>query len=870
MSENKVAEVYERTVADLAEYDAKDSSLSRDITNDVSDGRWMLEDRAIADTMTLKSLFYSEDWVYIVVDLIAGKISNQFLRVMKQTIVGGKMRVEPAENHPVQAQIENPNPLQDYHAWMYAIGVDATLCGNSLIWKRKAERQMITIPAEGVALDFDRNGVLSRYLAYDTGIFDGHNVSRRMLEFTPDEIIHVRRPNPSSLLWGLSPFVPGQKSVLFNRYSQEYLNSFYLKGATPGLALTIGQEANEAVALRMLRSFEMAYTGRRNQRRTMILPKGVTASPVGHTIADQRLEYHIDRNRESILALLKVPKQEVGLATTGSLGSEEYKTAVKNFWASTLKPMMRLIAGALTLAFKQELGERYFLEFDLSDVDALQEDKLAKANLATAMKTTRTLNEIREEIWEAEPVEGGDALPGTAPMPAIPGVDAAAEVDPSPSAGEPVSAEAQVNQVTTPTQSLNGAQVSSLVQVVASVATGQLPRQSGVNIIRVSFALSEADAEAIMGDVGRSFTPTPEEAPAAAPAPPTTAPETASAELGESKTVEDESTKGVERVRRLIKSNGDWFDRREAMIRDGAEKASVNVMKSTLKMFSDQAEAAIKLVKKFLEEEKNYEAPSFKSDGAGRRSFKAAKIKNKKQLEKRLREDLNKFTPKAVSPTVDALEATAELGYGSALDVPFKLPAKDEIAALRAKGKKQRRAILEERGISSFAKINETTTNSIMGVIERGVSSGKSVGQIAKDIADRFRDVENIGKRAQVIARTETLTAVSIGQAAAMQDAAKVIPDLDKMWINAGDERVRGNPAGLYKDADHDHWSLQGEVVPHDKKFSNGLRFPRDPKGAAGDVIQCRCTWIMMPRDQMEDMNDDMEANQTPYERGEE
>lgn len=782
MNENKAAEAYERTVADLADYDAKDSSLSRDITNDVSDGRWMLEDRAVADTMTLKSLFFSEDWVYIVNDLIASKISNQYLRVMKQTIVDGKMRVEPAENHPLQEQIDNPNPLQDYHAWMYAIVVDTTLCGNSIVWRRKTERQMMTIPIEGVSLDFDRNGVLSRYLAYDSGIFDGTNVSRRILEFAPDEVVHIRRPNPSSLLWGLSPFVPGQKSVLFNRYSQEYLNSFYLKGATPGLALTMSQDANEAVALRMLRSFEMAYTGRRNQRRTMILPKGVSANPVAHTLADQRLEFHIDRNREAILALLKVPKQEVGLATTGSLGSEEYKTALKNFWAATLKPTMRLIAGALTMAFKRELGDRYFLEFDLNDVDALQEDKLAKANLATAMKTTRTLNEIREEIWEAEPIEGGDALPGTAPMP----------------------------------------------------------------------------------DFGQPFRQ-PQPQPVQEPAP--IVPETASAELPEAKAIE-EDTKGVDRVRRLIKSNGDWFDKREAAILKGTEAAADSVLKSTLDMFADQGEAAIKLVKKYLEEEKNYSAPSFKSDGIGRRSYKAAKIKDEEELKKRLEEDLDSFTEAAVSKFVTALESTVELGYGAALDVPFKLPSKDEIRALRAKGKKQRRAILEERGIRSFAWIKEKTTNDIMAVIQRGVQDGKSVGQIAKDIADRFRDVANIGKRAQVIARTETLTAVSIGQAAAMQDAGKHIKDLKKMWINAGDARVRGvsNPKGLYKDAEKDHWAMQGDVAAHDKAFKNGLMYPRDPKGEASDVIQCRCTWIMLPQDLMKEIESDLESSQTPYE----
>jgi len=30
-------------------------------------------------------------------------------------------------------------------------------------------------------------------------------------------------------------------------------------------------------------------------------------------------------------------------------------------------------------------------------------------------------------------------------------------------------------------------------------------------------------------------------------------------------------------------------------------------------------------------------------------------------------------------------------------------------------------------------------------------------------------------------------------------------------WRNVGDERVRGNPVGLYKNAKYDHWHREGK-----------------------------------------------------------
>jgi lambda family phage portal protein len=70
-----------------------------------------------------------------------------------------------------------------------------------------------------------------------------------------------------------------------------------------------------------------------------------------------------------------------------------------------------------------------------------------------------------------------------------------------PAAGKPVGEEA----TTAPEISLNGAQVTALLEVVHAVAEKRLPRETGVQIIMVAFALSAEQADAVMGDVGKTF-----------------------------------------------------------------------------------------------------------------------------------------------------------------------------------------------------------------------------------------------------------------------------------------------------------------------------------------------------------------------------
>jgi Protein of unknown function (DUF935) len=54
---------------------------------------------------------------------------------------------------------------------------------------------------------------------------------------------------------------------------------------------------------------------------------------------------------------------------------------------------------------------------------------------------------------------------------------------------------------------LNGAQVESLVDIVTAVATGQIPRDAALAIIKRAFNVDDAEAGAMLGSAGAGFTP---------------------------------------------------------------------------------------------------------------------------------------------------------------------------------------------------------------------------------------------------------------------------------------------------------------------------------------------------------------------------
>lgn len=70
-----------------------------------------------------------------------------------------------------------------------------------------------------------------------------------------------------------------------------------------------------------------------------------------------------------------------------------------------------------------------------------------------------------------------------------------------------------------PAQALNGAQVQAMVDLVAQVVTGEVPRSSAVGILVTGFPLTREQAEGIVGEAGRVQSPAPAPAPATPPIP---------------------------------------------------------------------------------------------------------------------------------------------------------------------------------------------------------------------------------------------------------------------------------------------------------------------------------------------------------------
>lgn len=162
--------------------------------------------------------------------------------------------------------------------------------------------------------------------------------------------------------------------------------------------------------------------------------------------------------------------------------------------------------------------------------------------------------------------------------------------------------------------------------------------------------------------------------------------------------------------------------------------------------------------------------------------------------------------------------------------IPLIIPL-DQAAAVTA--------ILTDSKISEglYSALGVDTGNlkkAISAEVTRGIASGMAYNDIA-------RNISNVSKaplsRAKTIVRTEGHRIQQKSTKDAQQEAKSKGADVVKQWDATLDGKTRPS-----------HKKVDGEIRELDEKFSNGLDYPGDPGGKAGEVVNCRCVSLTRAR----------------------
>src|ERR1041384_1180509 len=140
----------------------------------------------------------------------------------------------------------------------------------------------------------------------------------------------------------------------------------------------------------------------------------------------------------------------------------------------------------------------------------------------------------------------------------------------------------------------------------------------------------------------------------------------------------------------------------------------------------------------------------------------------------------------------------------------------------------------------------------IKDVVSGGTAEGRSIPEIAAQIKTELLDAgaPYWKNRAVTVARTETIGAHNGGANDAFSAIVGMFPEdeYEKIWLATDDSRTR-----------HTHNLTDGQRVPYSAHFAVGadeanalpgvpMLFPGDPSGPPEEVINCRCTMLLVEK----------------------
>lgn len=141
------------------------------------------------------------------------------------------------------------------------------------------------------------------------------------------------------------------------------------------------------------------------------------------------------------------------------------------------------------------------------------------------------------------------------------------------------------------------------------------------------------------------------------------------------------------------------------------------------------------------------------------------------------------------------------------------------------------------------------TPEEVFSLVTGQLAAGVTLGEGIPELAERVDGVlsatgtERWRNRAVTVARTETMGALNGSRADAFQalvEEDEGDTEYERMWLATKDLRTRL----AHRDAD-------GDRVPVDEPFMVGgeaLMFPGAPTGSASNVINCRCTTLLLEK----------------------
>lgn len=351
-------------------------------------------------------------WFYAGITAIASAAVKPILRIYKDVKQGQEIERVEITGEEINERIARPNDFMSYREMMQITVINILVTGNHY-WKlvgagdepisqENPPVEIWWIKPEQIDIDPDKDNFIGKYIyTSPTG---------KPKDLDPSEIIHFKLANPDSYFRGLSPMEPMKNTAIMEFNAVAYNKSFFANDAVPLFYFYSEKPISEKQRNQHRAEWKKIHKGTKKAGNFGYCSGGLEIKELGKGPKDASYPELRKMNREEILAAIpgSVPPSVVGLLEYANYAN--MKVQDKKFWEDCVMSILAIIVDKLNLNFAPHFGDGYRFEFDYSNIDALQEDRKEKSEIAKNLIShgIKTPNQIRAELYGGESYEGGD------------------------------------------------------------------------------------------------------------------------------------------------------------------------------------------------------------------------------------------------------------------------------------------------------------------------------------------------------------------------------------------------------------------------------------------------------------------------------
>lgn len=313
---------------------------------------------------------------------------------------------EPLEDHPLQLIINQPNKFYTETDMIGMIIMHLDLAGRSY-WQKLRTRGGKVIELWPLRPDWtkpirSRTDFISGYEYRVPGL----DVQR----INAGDILDFRLADPLDFFNGYSPVSTAMRVAHVDNAVTDYLELFFKNGGIPPGLLTTKSRLNDEDVTDIRRRWQERYGGIANWLAPAVIDQDVTYQKTGLDFKEMGMEALDGRTESRICSILGVPAilvgAQVGIAHSHLSNMQEAQT---DLWHNTLMPLYKRIADEIATDLVREFQGDIDVEWDFSDVAALNEstDQIWSRAQAALTAGGITRNEFRDMVGY-EPDPAGD------------------------------------------------------------------------------------------------------------------------------------------------------------------------------------------------------------------------------------------------------------------------------------------------------------------------------------------------------------------------------------------------------------------------------------------------------------------------------